>query len=158
MWNTYSVSGTLVAMIGGGVFVSMLELAVRFHMQVLHQTPVQTGLLFWPLAPAVLVTAMTFGGILRTRLMPLFLFMGMALLIGAGAMLLKLPANGGAGLTMSAAALLGFGAGATVSPGLNIASFPVPNQIIDCVFALVELVRSLADYIMAPVILQIARE
>jgi MFS family permease len=99
MWNTYSVSGTLVAMIGGGVFVSMLELAVRFHMQVLHQTPVQTGLLLWPLAPAVLVTAMIFGGILRTRLMPLFLFMGMALLIGAGAMLLKLPANGGAGLT-----------------------------------------------------------
>jgi hypothetical protein len=34
----------------------------------------------------------------------------------------------------------------------------VPNQIIGRVFALVELVRSLADYIMAPVILEIARE
>jgi hypothetical protein len=158
MWNTYSVIGTLVAMIGGGIFISLLELTERFHMQVLHQTLVQIGILLWPLAPAVLVTATMFGTILRARIMPLFLLIGMALLIGAGAVLVKLPSNDGTALTMGAAALLGFGAGATVSPGLNFASFAVPNQIIGRAFALVELVRSLADYIMAPVILQIARE
>ena len=56
-----------------------------------------------------------------------------------------------------AAALLGLGAGATVSPGLYLAGLPVVSKIIGRVFALVELVRSLADYVIAPVILRIAQ-
>jgi len=52
--------------------------------------------------------------------------------------------------------LLGLGAGATVSPGLYMAGFPLASQIIGRVFALVELLRSLADYIIAPVMMQIA--
>jgi len=158
MWTTQSVIGTVVAMIAGGIFVSLLELSERFHLQVLHRTPLQTGLLFWPLAVGVLITAVLFGVVLRTRLIPLFVLMGMALLIIAGGLLLKVPAGGGSGLTLCAAGLLGLGAGATVSPGLYLAGFPLQSQIIGRVFALVELVRSLADYIMAPVIMEIARE
>ena len=73
-------------------------------------------------------------------------------------MLLYLSPLGSAALTLAAAGLLGLGAGATVSPGLYLAGFAVSSQIIGRVFALVELVRSLADYIIAPVLMQIARE
>lgn len=158
MWNTPSVTGTLVAMIGGGVFVAFLELAERFHMQVAHHTPLQTGLLFWPLAAGALASAVLFGAILRTRLIPLLILAGMACLIGGGAMLLSLTPQSGPGLTLGAAGLLGLGAGATVSPGLYLAGFPLSSQIIGRVFALVELVRSLADYIIAPVMAEIAQE
>lgn len=157
MCNTPSIVGTLVAMIGGGVFVAFLELAERFHMQVAHQTPLQTGILFWPLAVAVLITAVLFGTILRTRFIPILILGGMLCLIGAGGMFMGLTPQRGNALTLGAAGLLGLGAGATVSPGLYLAGFPLPSQIIGRVFALVELVRSLADYIIAPVMAEIAR-
>lgn len=158
MWNTPSVIGTLVAMIGGGGFVALLELAERFHAQALHQSPLQTGVLFWPLPVAVLIAAGIFGLVLTTRYIPLMILAGMACLIGSAILLLGLSPRAAPALTLASAGLLGLGAGATVSPGLYYAGFPLASQIIGRVFALVELVRSLADYIIAPVVVQIARE
>lgn len=158
MWNTQSLTGTLVAMIGGGVFVTFLELGETFHMQVAHQSPMATGILFWPLAPGALITAAIFGAILRTRFIPILVLAGMVCIMGGGAMLLFLSPHSSRALTLAAAGLLGLGAGATVSPGLYLAGFPLSSQIIGRVFALVELVRSLCDYIIAPVLMQIARE
>lgn len=156
MWTTQSVTGTLVAMIGGGVFVAFLELAERFHMQVAHQTPLQTGLMLWPLAPAALIAAAAFGVIVRTWFVPLLILAGMASSSVAGRCCCSCPA--GARPRSLPPGSWGLGAGATVSPGLYMAGFPLPSQIIGRVFALVELVRSLADYIIAPVIAQIAQE
>lgn len=158
MTNTHSITGTLVAMIGGGVFVSFLELGETFHMQVAHQSPLATGIMFWPLVPGALISAALFGTILRTRFIPILVLAGMACVVGGGAILLFLSPHGSRTLTLVASGLLGLGAGATVSPGLFIAGFPLSSQIIGRVFALVELVRSLSDYIIAPVLMQIARE
>lgn len=47
--------------------------------------------------------------------------------------------------------------GATVSPGLWLAAFSLPSQLVGRTFALVELVRSERDFILAPVLLQIAQ-
>lgn len=158
MWNTQSITGTLVAMIGGGVFVSFLELGERFHMQVAHQSPLATGILFWPLAVGALLAAGVFGVLVRTRWLPVLVFAGMLCICGGGALLLGLSTQGSRGITLGAAGLLGLGAGATVAPGLYLAGFPLPSRIIGRVFALVELVRSLADYVIAPVIREIAVE
>ena len=158
MWTTLPVVGTLTAMAGGGVFVAFLELAELFQMQVLHRGPLATGLLFWPQAVGVLVTAGLLGALLRTRLLPLLILAGMALLLAGGGLLLLQTGRDGAALTLAAAGLLGLGAGATVSPGLYLAGFPLKSMIIGRIFALVELVRSVADYILAPVILRIARD
>jgi MFS family permease len=157
MWTTQSVVGTLVAMIAGGVFVSLLELGERFHMQVAHHTPLQTGILFWPLALGALITAGLFGAMLRTRLIPLLILGGIVCIIGGGALLLQLSPRANDAITLAAAGLLGLGACATVSPGLYLAGFPLPSQIIGRIFALVELVRSLADYIIAPVMTEVAQ-
>ncbi len=156
MWTTPSVVGTLAAMIGGGVFVTFIELAERMHMEVVHRTPLATGLLLWPLAAGVCFTAAALGALLRTRFLPLLVLFGMCCLIGGGALLLLLGPAGSRANTLAAAGLLGLGAGATVSPGLYLAGFPLASRIIGRVFALVELVRSLADYIMAPVLGRIA--
>lgn len=158
MWTTASLVGTLVAMIGGGVFVALLELAVRLQMEVAHRAPIATGILFWPLAAGVCITAILLGVLFTTEYLPFLVLGGMACLVGGAALMLTLGPHGAAGRTMGAAALLGLGAGATVSPGLYLAGFPLAVRLIGRVFALVELVRSLADYIIAPVIARIARE
>ncbi len=98
------------------------------------------------------------GVLLNTRFLPLLVLGGMLSLMGGGALIMTLGAQGQPARTLAAAGLLGLGAGATVSPGLYLAGFPLPSRIIGRVFALVELVRSLADYIIAPVIAKIARE
>jgi hypothetical protein len=158
MWTTTSLVGTLTAMIAGGVFVAFLELGERLQMEVAHRPPVETGILFWPLAAAVCISAVLLGVLLTTRFLPFLVLGGMLCLIGGGALIMTLGPEGQPARTLAAAGLLGLGAGATVSPGLYLAGFPLPSKIIGRVFALVELVRSLADYIIAPVIAKIAEE
>lgn len=158
MWTTSSVCGTLAAMIGGGVFIAFLQLGQRLQMEALHRTPLATGILFWPMVPAVCLTATRLGVLITTRFLPLLVLAGMACLAGGGALVMSLGAEGDPARTLAAAGLLGLGAGATVSPGLYLAGFPLPSRIIGRVFALVELVRSLADYIIAPVTGRIAQQ
>src|SRR6185437_8630325 len=57
----------------------------------------------------------------------------------------------------SRAGIAGHGAGATVSPGLYLAAFPLPSRLVGRIFARVELVRPVADFILAPVMLGVAR-
>lgn len=157
MWTTIAVIGTLVAMIAGAVFVSFLELAEQLHLQALHRSPLATGVLFSPMILAVCIAALSLGVLLRTRFLPVLIVAGVACLVGGGAVVLKLGVDASPALTMAAAGLLGLGAGATVSPGLTVAAFTVASKMVGRVFALVELVRSLADYIIAPIIMKIAR-
>ena len=156
MWTTISVTGVMVAMIGGSVFVALLDLAQQLQLSVVHRTPLATGILFTPQVGGVLVTAVLLGRLLQTRYLPLLILFGMACLGGAGLMLLATGADGATLPTLFTALLLGLGAGATVAPGMLLAGMPVASRILGRVFALVELVRSLADFVMAPVVMKLA--
>ncbi|MGH7056745.1 MAG: hypothetical protein ACREFZ_02530, partial [Acetobacteraceae bacterium] len=126
-------------------------------MEVAHRSPLATGILFWPLALGVCITALLLRLFIATRFLPLLALGGMACLIGGGGLVMTLGPHGAPVRTLAAAGLPGLGAGATVSPALFLAGFPLPSRIIGRVFALVELVRSLSDFIIAPVIARIAR-
>lgn len=162
MWNTYPVVGTLVAMFAGGIFVTLLYLGLTFLTRVLHAQPLDAGLALWPLLPTVVVSAALLGILIRTRWLPVLVLAGMLSLVAAAWILTLLggsrwstaPPNAET-IIEGAAALLGFGAGATVSPALWIAGFSLPSKMVGRVFALVEMVRSVADFILAPVILEI---
>ncbi len=54
------------------------------------------------------------------------------------------------------AVLLGYGAGAGVAPGLFLAGFSVPSSKIGPTFALVELLRSEAAFLLGPVLVALA--
>ncbi len=156
MASTFPLIGTIVAMVGGGVLVTFLMLAMRLEMEVNGSTPLATGLSFWPQVLAVVAAAALVGFVLRTRYLPVLVLCGMVLLIAAGALLLARPVEGAA-VPLLAAALLGLGAGTTVAPGLFLAGFSLPAAVLGRLFALIELVRSVADFILAPVMLKIAR-
>ncbi|HET8700147.1 MAG TPA: MFS transporter, partial [Nitrococcus sp.] len=157
MWNAIALIGTLVAMIAGAVFVTFLELAERQHLEVLHQPPFATGILFAPMIGAVFIAAVLLGVLLKTRFLPILILAGTACLIGAGILILNLGTQRSSIVTLAASGLLGLGAGATVSPGLTMAAFAVASKMVGRVFALVELVRSLADYVITPIIMKVAR-
>jgi hypothetical protein len=150
------LTGTLAAMAGGAAFITILTLTPQLLQHVLHRPVLSTGLSFWPMVPGVIVSAFALGMLLRTRWLPLLVLAGMLLLIAAGVLVMMTAGAPGPPL-IPAAAMLGLGAGATVAPGLNLAAFALPSKIVGRVFALVELVRSVADYLLAPLILAVAQ-
>ena len=157
MWTTIPVAGTLIAMLGGGVFVTYVQLFATMLVHVEKLDPLTTGLRFWPQVIGTIIAALLFGYVLRTRFTVLFALAGMAMLIAAGAMLLAYSSASGAALRFAALGALGLGAGATVSPALFVSGLPLQASMLGRIFALIELVRSVADFIIAPVILKVAR-
>ncbi len=156
MWSTIPVVGTLVAMIGGGAFVTFVILAVEYLLAVMQRGPLPTGLSFWPQLLGALITAGLLGVLFRTRFLPLLAFGGQLVLLGGGALLMFYQGGSRAQL-LAAVGLLGLGAGATVSPGLFLAGMSLPTLLLGRLFALIELVRSVADFILAPVMVKIAK-
>jgi hypothetical protein len=157
MWTTFPVVGTLVAMVGGGAIVAFITLIVQLLLQVGHQTSLAVGLSLLPEILGVLVSAIAFSLLLRTRFVPIFILVGMSALIATGVLLTRITPSAFEPRLLFAAGLLGLGAGATVSPGLDMAAFSLASHMVGRVMALVELVRSLADFILGPVMLEVAR-
>ena len=147
------VVGTLTAMVAGAAAVSLGELAAASLLMVQKEKPLSAGLLFWPEVVGVLVAAVVFGRLLPTRWTPLVALTGLCLLIVSG-ILYADPRSHLAVLVGSAT--LGLGAGSTVSPGLFLAAFGVPSKTVGRAFALVELLRSEAAYLIGPVLLYVA--
>jgi MFS family permease len=157
MWTTFPVVGTIVAMAGGGAFVTFVDLTSTLLVKVGHQTPLAAGLQFWPQLAGALITAALLGLLFSTRYLPVLAFGGMLLLAAGGALLALYQPSANPLLLLIGVGLLGLGAGATVSPGLFLAGFSLPSTILGRIFALVELVRSVADFILSPVMLKVAR-
>ena len=154
MWSTVPVVGTIVATFGGGVFVTLMRLAMV--QLAAPSEPLHAGVLFWPQLAAALVAAVLLGVLFRTRYLPLLVLAGMLLLIVAAGVLLLPGIAGRPAWILAATGLLGLGAGATVSPGLFLSGMSLPSSILGRIVALIELVRSVGDFLIAPVMVGIA--
>jgi len=151
MLKAIPFSGLLVAMVAGAVYVAAVELVVPL-LKGQQVSPTETGLLFWPSVVGVAVTATLFGRLVHTRYIPVLVAVGLLLLVAATALLTQ---NTSHAAVLLAAGLLGLGAGATVSPGLFTAAWAVDSTLVGRVFALVELLRAEAAYLVGPVLLHL---
>ena len=156
MWNTLPVTGILASMIGGGAYFTIFLLAQQFQTTYAGTLPLGSGLSFWPQIVGVAVAAIAFRAILATRFLAAFTLSGMLALIVAIALLLASPPKVNVVMTFLLFGLLGYGAGATVAPGLWMAGLSLKSEMIGRIFALVELVRSEANFLMAPIVVKIA--
>ena len=157
MWNSFPVAGVIASMIGGGIYFTLYMLAQQYQTTTLGVLPLPSGISFWPQIVGIVVGAITFRFILNTRYLAVFTLTGMVALLLAGAILIFVAPDGSLAMTRVVFGLMGFGAGATVAPGLWMAGLSLKSQMIGRIFALVELVRSEANFLMAPIIIKIAQ-
>lgn len=154
--STIPSVGTLAATLGGGAFVTLVELTELYLQKVGNHPPLRVGIDFLPQIAGVLIAAAALGALVRTRFLPHLTLAGMVALIAAAGVLTAFGAGTSRATVLLVTGLLGVGAGAAVSPGLWLAGMSLPVQLVGRTFALVELVRSLGDFVLAPVISKLA--
>jgi MFS family permease len=152
--STLPLAGVLIAMCAGAASVALVQLSQTALQS--KASPTHAGMLFWPEFGAAAATAVFFGLILRTRLIPVLALGGLVMLSG-GAAVLSGVASGPNALVAVGSGLVGLGVGASVSPALFVAGFSLPAAQIQRVFAVVELLRGVAAFMFAPILLHFAK-
>ena len=99
--------------------------------------------------------AVVFGFVITRRAMHYLPLVGMVLL-AAGILVFRfaLPAN--QPLALLGSALTGLALGATVAPALFVAGFSLQSNSLQRVFAIIELLRAVAAFMVAPILAHFA--
>lgn len=147
------VAGVGVALFAAAASVAATVLTANVLLQ--SFSPVQVGLLYLPELGGAVVMAVVFGFVITRRAMHYLPLVGMVLL-AAGILVFRfaLPAN--VPLTLLASALTGLALGATVAPALFVAGFSLQSASLQRVFAIIELLRAVAAFMVAPILAHIA--
>lgn len=151
--TTFPLFGILVAACASAASFGLMELVLTS----LHKTtsPTTAGLLFLPEFGAAVATAALFGILFRTRYTPVLALGGLVVIAGAAALLLVVGPTS-TPLVALATGLLGLGVGASVSPALFVAAFSLRSSEVQRVFALVELLRGVTAFLVAPILVFLA--
>jgi MFS family permease len=151
--TAYPVCGILIIMCASAAAIGLMELVLTGLQG--KGSPGHIALLFLPEFAAAVVTALLFGALFRTRFTPLLAVGGLAMLTAAAALLTGF-ATGGDAIVAAGSGLIGLGVGASVSPALFITGFSLRSAQIQRVFALVELLRGVTAFLVAPILLYLA--
>lgn len=153
LFTTKPVAGIVSAMAAGAASIAAIDLIE----QAIRPTgaPAHLAMLFWPEFGGAVFMAVIFGAVLRTRGLTALAFGGLVVLAGGIAIVTGIV-GGGHWLVIDASGLIGIGVGATVAPALFVAGYSVRSALIQRVFALVELMRAVAAFMTAPLILHLA--
>jgi MFS family permease len=150
------VAGTLGAMLGGGAFVAALALATTAQVE-RGVGLITAGVELLPLVLGVAVSSLLFKRYIVRAGLPLLAASGLVSIIAGIGVLLPVTWSASPAWSVPvASALLGFGAGSAVAPALFLAGLGVESQKIGRAFALIELLRSEAAFLIAPVLLVLA--
>jgi hypothetical protein len=146
--STMPVAGITVALFAAAASVSATALTATVLAQ--RYSPLHVGLLYLPELGGAIITAFALGAVINKRYMHYLPLAGMALLAaGIGVFLVRVPST--PALTLIGSGLTGLGLGATVAPALFVAGLSLRSQNLQRVFAIVELFRAVAAFMVAPV-------
>src|SRR3954453_18886025 len=146
--STIPVAGIVLALFAAAASVSATALTAAQLDKGFG--PLRVGLLFLPELAGALITAYILGHVIGKRTLQYLPLIGMGFLAaGIGVFLIQLPPT--QGLTLLGSALTGIGLGATVAPALFNAGLSLPSATLQRVFAIVELLRAVAAFMIAPV-------
>ncbi|MFI6762832.1 MFS transporter [Micromonospora sp. NPDC050417] len=118
-------------------------------------SPLELGLLYLPEFGGAVIAAIVFAKLFTTRALHYFALVGMLSLV-SGIALVAASVPPGTTRTLIATGLIGVGVGASVTPALFIAGFSLRNNALQRVFAIVELLRAVAAFMIAPILLYVA--
>jgi MFS family permease/nucleotide-binding universal stress UspA family protein len=151
--SSIPVAGVGVALFAAAASVAATALTANVLLQT--YSPVHVGLLYLPELGGAVVMAVVFGIVITRRAMHYLPLVGMVLL-AAGILVFRaaLPAN--QPLVLLASALTGLALGATVAPALFVAGFSLQSNSLQRVFAIIELFRAVAAFMVAPILAHFA--
>jgi MFS family permease len=148
--TTVPTTGIFIALTASAASFGIMELVLES----LHKgsTPARTAVYFLPEFAAALAVAGLFGALFRTRFTPLLAFSGMLAIVGSAALLLlALPSAGW--LVAAGTGMVGLGVAASVSPALFMAGFSMRSAQLQRIFAMIELLRGVTAFLVAPILL-----
>jgi MFS family permease len=151
--TTFPAVGILIAVTASASAVALMELVFTTVQKT--ATPTAVAVQFLPEFGAALITAVLFALVFRTRFTPVLAITGVALVAAAAALLTGL-ATGGSVLVAAGTGMIGLGVGASVSPALFITGFSLRSAQIQRVFAFLELVRGVAAFLAAPILVYVS--
>jgi MFS family permease len=146
--STIPVAGIVLALLAAAASVSATALTASLLVD--RYTPVHLGLLYLPELAGAVLTAVLLGVVITKRSMQYLPLAGMGFLAaGIAVFLIHVPAT--QPTTLIGSGLTGIGLGATVAPALFAAGFSLGAANLQRVFAIVELLRAVAAFMIAPI-------
>jgi hypothetical protein len=118
-------------------------------------SPLHLGLLYLPELGGAVITAFALGTVINKRSIHFLPLIGMVFL-AAGILVFRIEVPSSEGLTLLGSFLTGIGLGATVAPALFVAGFALRATNLQRVFAIVELMRAVAAFLIAPIFVHFA--
>ena len=151
--SSIPVAGVGVALFAAAASVAATALTANVLLQT--YSPVRVGLLYLPELGGAIVMAFVFGIVITRRAMHYLPLVGMALL-AAGIVVFRFAIPANQPLVLLASALTGLALGATVAPALFVAGFSLQSASLQRVFAIIELLRAVAAFMVAPILAHFA--
>ncbi len=151
--SSIPVAGIVVALFAAAASVSATALTAGALAG--RYAPLHLGLLYLPELAGAVITAIVLGQVLNKRALHYLPLAGMVFLAaGIAVFLIEVPSS--QALTLVGSGLTGIGLGATVAPALFVAGFSLTAANLQRVFAIVELMRAVAAFMIAPVFAHLA--
>jgi len=146
--SSIPVAGIVVALFAAAASVSATALTVTVLAP--HYSAAHIGLLYLPEVGGAIVSAVALGMVIQRRAIHYLPLFGMFTL-AAGIAVFRISVPSSQALTLVGSGLTGIGLGATVAPALFVAGFSLPSANLQRVFAIVELMRAVAAFMIAPI-------
>jgi len=151
--STMPVAGIAVALFAAAASVSATVLTAAALTG--HYSPLHIGVLYLPEVAGAVITAVVLGLVITRRAMHYLPLAGMVFL-AAGILVFAVHVPSSQAATLLGSGLTGIGLGATVAPALFVAGFSLPSANLQRVFAIVELLRAVAAFMVAPIFVYLA--
>ena len=145
--STIPVAGITLALFAAAASISATALTA--NLLAARYSPVHVGLLYLPELAGAVLTAILLGVLIDKRALQYLPLAGMGFL-AAGIAVFRIQLPPTQALTLIGSGLIGIGLGATVAPALFCAGFSLPAATLQRVFAIVELLRAVAAFMIAP--------
>ncbi|HEX4305937.1 MAG TPA: MFS transporter [Solirubrobacterales bacterium] len=146
--STIPVAGIALALLAAAASVSATALTAEAMSE--KYGPLHLGLLYLPELGGAVLTAFALGHVISRKSIHYLPLVGMFFL-AAGILAFRIEVPGGEAQTLIASFLTGIGLGATVAPALFAAGFALRATNLQRVFAIVELLRAVAAFLIAPI-------
>src|ERR1700722_5072890 len=151
--STMPVAGIVVALCAAAASVSATALTAGVLAG--RYGPLHVGLLYLPEVAGAVITAYLLGVVVVRRAIHYLPLAGMVFL-AAGIAVFRIDVPSSQAATLIGSGLTGIGLGATVAPALFVAGFSLPSASLQRVFAIVELMRAVAAFMIAPIFAHLA--